>query len=180
MSHRDPYAELPPVAAFRVSSDDVHDAETLGLDQVSGIFEAGGHDISPQLSWADFPERTRSFAVTCYDPDAPTASGFWHWAVCDIPLSATELIRGAGDEGGGGLPGGAIALRNDSGMTRFIGAAPPAGHGPHRYYFVVHAVEVETLGLDGQSTAALLGFNLFFHSIGRATLIGRYERAADG
>lgn len=178
MNDRNPYAELPSVPPFELQSEDVQTGSTLGLDQVSGIFGAGGNDISPQLAWSGFPDATRSFAVTLYDPDAPTASGFWHWAVCDIPASVTNLNRDAGGEPGTGLPGGAVAVRNDSGMSRFIGSAPPAGHGPHRYFFVVHAVDVETLGIDESATAALLGFNLFFHAIGRAMLIGTYEQPA--
>lgn len=175
---RNPYDDLPRVARFALSSEDVQDGATLGLDQVSGVFGAGGSDISPHLSWSDFPDGTRSFAVTLYDPDAPTASGFWHWAVCDIPAGVTELPRGAGDEHGSGLPDGALQLRNDSGMHRFIGAAPPQGHGPHRYHFVVHAVDVESLGLDDQTTPAMLGFTLFGHTLGRAMIVSRYEQTA--
>ncbi len=174
---RNPYDDLPQVASFALNSDDLQDGATLGIDQVSGVFGAGGTDTSPQLSWSGFPEATRSFAVTVYDPDAPTASGFWHWAVCDIPVEVTELRPGAGDEDGSGLPAGAIQLRNDSGMRRFIGAAPPPGHGQHHYYFVVHAVDVESLGLEEQTTPALLGFMLFSHTLGRATIVGRYEQA---
>jgi Raf kinase inhibitor-like YbhB/YbcL family protein len=175
---RNPYDELPEVASFELTSEDIRDGEVLGLDQVSGVFGAGGTDTSPQLSWSGFPEGTRSFAVTVYDPDAPTASGFWHWAVSDIPADVTDLPRGAGDEDGSLLPAGAIQLRNDSGMRRFIGAAPPPGHGRHRYHFVVHAVDVESLGLDDQASPALLGFNLFGHTLGRAMLIAEYEQAA--
>jgi Raf kinase inhibitor-like YbhB/YbcL family protein len=174
---RNPYDDLPEVASFELTSDDVRDGATLELDQVSGVFGAGGTDTSPQLSWNGFPDGTRSFAVTLYDPDAPTASGFWHWAVFDIPADVTELPRGAGDEGGSLLPTGAIQLRNDSGMRRFIGAAPPPGHGRHRYHFVVHALDVESLGLDDQASPALLGFNLFGHTLGRAMIVSQYEQA---
>lgn len=174
---RNPYDDLPQVASFELRSEDVQDGATFDVDQVSGVFGAGGTDTSPQLSWSGFPEPTRSFAVTMYDPDAPTASGFWHWAVCDIPVTVTELPRGAGAENGSGLPAGAIALRNDSGMRRFIGAAHPPGHGPHRYYIVVHAVDVGSLGLDEQAAPALLGFALFSHTLGRATIVGRYEQS---
>jgi Raf kinase inhibitor-like YbhB/YbcL family protein len=178
MSYRDPYADLPAVAAFALRSDDMQDGEALGRDQLSGVFGAGGTDTSPHLAWSGFPDETRSFALTCYDPDAPTVSGFWHWAVLGIPLAVTELPRGAGDEQGTLLPAGALQLRNDSGLRRFIGAAPPPGHGLHRYYFVVHAVDVEELDLGDQATPALLGFNLFFHSIGRATILAYHEQAA--
>ena len=136
---------------------------------------AGGEDVSPQLEWSGFPEGTRSFAVTIYDPCAPTASGFWHWAVANIPASVTSLASGAGDDRGSGLPDGAVQLRNDAGGNRYIGAAPPEGHGPHRYYVVVHAVDTEALDVDASATPAFLGFNLFFHTLARAVIVPTYE-----
>ncbi|WP_087101261.1 YbhB/YbcL family Raf kinase inhibitor-like protein [Nocardiopsis sp. JB363] len=169
-----PYDFLPRVASFTVTSDDVTDGRTLPNAQVSGIMGAGGEDVSPHLSWSGFPEGTRSFAVTCLDPDAPTASGFWHWSVCDIPVEVTELAADAGN--GSGLPEGAVTLRNDAGSNRYIGAAPPAGHGPHRYFFVVHAVDVPSLGIDSSGSPAFLGFNLFSHSLGRAIVTPVYEQ----
>ncbi|WP_280400258.1 YbhB/YbcL family Raf kinase inhibitor-like protein [Nocardia carnea] len=171
-----PYDALPSVPSFTVTSADVTDGATLANDQVSGVFGAGGKDISPQLSWSGFPAETKSFAVTVYDPDAPTASGFWHWAVADIPASVTELPAGAGSEGGT-LPAGAVMLRNDGGFAGYVGAAPPAGHGPHRYFIVVHAVDVESLGVPPEATPAFLGFNLFSHTLARATLVGTYEQS---
>lgn len=169
-----PYEFLPGVPSFTVTSSDVSDGETLPAAQVSGIMGAGGADVSPQLAWSGFPDATRSFAVTVFDPCAPTASGFWHWAVANIPASVTSLPSGAGDDDGAGLPGGAIQLRNDAGSRRYIGAAPPEGHGPHRYYVVVHAVDVDALDVDGNATPAFLGFNLFFHTLARATLVPTY------
>lgn len=166
-----PYDALPQVPSFTVTSADITEGQPLANDQVSGVFGAGGKDISPQLSWSGFPEGTQSFAVTVYDPDAPTASGFWHWAVANIPASVTELDAGAGSEGGT-LPAGAVTLRNDGGFPGFVGAAPPQGHGPHRYFVVVHAVDVPELEVGPDAAPAYLGFNLFFHTLGRATLIG--------
>jgi Raf kinase inhibitor-like YbhB/YbcL family protein len=171
-----PYDRLPQVPSFQVTSDDVRDGEKLGNAQVSGVLGAGGQDVSPHLSWSGFPAETRSFAVTVYDPDAPTASGFWHWAVADIPATVTELPTGAGDETGSGLPSGAIQLRPDAGPPRgYVGAGPPSGHGRHRYYTVVHAVDVDSLGIDGGATPAFLGFNLFFHTLARAIIVPWYE-----
>ncbi len=169
-----PYDNLPQLPTFTLTSESVTDGQPLGNDQVSGIMGAGGSDVSPQLSWSGFPAETKSFAVTVYDPDAPTGSGFWHWAVADLPVSVTELPAGAGD--GSELPGGAVTLANDAGLKRFIGAAPPAGHGPHRYYIAVHALPVESLELPDGATPAYLGFNLFSQAIARAVIHGTYEQ----
>jgi hypothetical protein len=148
----------------------------FGPAQYSGAFGVpGGEDASPQLSWSGAPEGTQSFAVTMYDPDAPTQSGFWHWAVADIPAAVTELPTGAGDSDGSGLPAGAYQLKNDGGAARFIGAAPPAGHGPHRYFITVFALDVDKIGVGPDASPANLGFNIFSHSIGRATLVATGE-----
>lgn len=170
----DPYAALPKLPTFTLTSSSVTDGQPLATAQVSGIMGAGGQDASPQLSWSGFPEETRSFAVTIYDPDAPTASGFWHWAVANLPATCTELPEGAGD--GSLLPGDALTLVNDAGMRRYVGAAPPAGHGPHHYYIAVHAVDVEKLELAEDASPAYLGFNLFMHAIARAVIVGTYEQ----
>jgi Raf kinase inhibitor-like YbhB/YbcL family protein len=169
-----PYDFLPDLPGFTLTSSDIAEGQPLHMAQVSGLMGAGGQDVSPQLSWSGFPEQTRSFAVTVFDPDAPTASGFWHWAVADLPATVTDLPAGAGD--GSGLPGDALTLRNDAGMRRFVGAAPPAGHGYHRYFVAVHAVSVEKLELPQDASPAYLGFNLFMKSIARAVIHGTYEQ----
>src|SRR5687768_17498453 len=163
-----PYDFLPQVPGFTVTSTDCADGGPLPMPHVSGVMGAGGEDRSPQLSWSGFPEGTKSFAVTVYDPDAPTGSGFWHWAVANLPATVTELPEGVGDGSHSGFPGVAMTLSNDAGLKRFIGAAPPPGHGPHRYFIAVHAVDVEKLDLPEGSTPAYLGFNLFSHAIARA------------
>lgn len=175
----DPYQALPTLPEFTLTSQNITDGGPLANPQVSGVMGAGGADASPQLSWSGFPAETKSFAVTVYDPDAPTASGFWHWAVADIPVSVTSLSENAGDEVGSGLPAGAVTLANDASLKRFVGAAPPPGHGPHRYFVVVHAVDVESLGLPDGATPAYLGFNLFSHAIARASIVGTYEQPAE-
>jgi len=170
----DPYEALPKLPTFSLTSDSITDGQPLGTPQISGIMGAGGEDVSPQLSWSGFPDKTRSFAVTVYDPDAPTLSGFWHWAVANLPADVTELPDDAGD--GRELPGGALQLVNDAGMRRYVGAAPPAGHGLHRYYVAVHAVDVDKLDLREDASPAFLGFNLFQHAIARAVIHGTYEQ----
>jgi Raf kinase inhibitor-like YbhB/YbcL family protein len=133
-------------------------------------------DRSPQLSWAGFPASTRSFAVTCLDPDAPSGSGWWHWSVANLPVSVTSLEAGAGGPGGPPLPDGALVLRNEDGWAGFVGAAPPRGTGVHRYLFVVHALDVPGLELDADASPAILGARCFFHAVGRGILTGTATR----
>ena len=169
-----PYDYLPEVPSFEVRSDDVAQDEMMGENHVFDEFGMTGGNISPSLSWSGFPAETKSFAVTCFDPDAPTGSGFWHWIVLDIPASVTELDRNGAGTDGVGLPEGAFHVRNDYGAKDFGGAAPPAGDPPHRYVFAVHALDVDTLGVDDEISPAVAGFNLRFHTIARGLLIPVY------
>lgn len=170
-----PFWNLKDVPRFTLTSTDVTEGAELEAAQTSGSMGVpGGQDVSPQLSWSGFPAETKAFAVTCYDPDAPTGSGFWHWVVADLPARVAELPANAGDPDAGLLPEGAYTVRNDAGEPRFVGAAPPEGHGPHRYFFIVHALS-EPLELDESATPAFVGFNVFFKSIGRAWIETRYE-----
>jgi Raf kinase inhibitor-like YbhB/YbcL family protein len=171
-----PFDKMPHVPSFTLTSIDLKDGQMLGQDQMSGMFGAGGQDKSPELTWSGFPKETKSFAITVYDPDAPSGSGFWHWAVFDIPTTVTSLPAGAGAPNSTMLPKEAIQLPNDAGLAQFLGAAPPAGHGMHRYFITVYAVDTATLGVPKTATPAFLGFNLFTHTLARATIVGRAER----
>jgi Raf kinase inhibitor-like YbhB/YbcL family protein len=162
-----PYDAIGQVPSFTLTSTDITAGERLATPQLSGRMGAGGDDVSPQLSWSGFPDGTRSFVVTVFDPDAPTTSGFWHWAVANLPTTVTSLGSGAAD---GGLPPGAVQLHNDAGFAGFVGAAPPPGHGPHRYLVAVHALDVERLDVTPESSPAFLGFSMFGHTLARAEL----------
>ena len=163
----DPYELLPSVATFSLTSTDVTDGAPLLDEQV-----ADKGNTSPQLSWSGAPEGTQSYVVTCFDPDAPTPSGFWDWVLVDVPADVTSLDTGAAT---GVLPGAAFHVRNDTSEATFTGAAPPQGDMPHRYYFVVHAVSAPSLGVDESVSPAVVSFNLAFKTLGRAIIHGTYQ-----
>lgn len=164
-----PYDYLPEVASFTVESDEIADGEPMPIAHTAGGSGGRPGDNSPSLRWSGAPEGTKSFAVTCFDPDAPTGSGFWHWVLVDIPGDVTELPAGAGT--GDALPGSAFHVANDAGVKAYVGPFPPPGHGPHRYAFAVHALDVDSLGVDDSVSPAVVGFNLWQHTLGRAVIV---------
>jgi Raf kinase inhibitor-like YbhB/YbcL family protein len=172
----DPYSLLPSVPAFALTSTDVADGQPMHPRHA-----ADADNVSPHLAWSGFPPATASFALTCFDPDAPTPSGWWHWFVVNIPASVTALERAAGlpwVPGGPntGLPPGAFQLRHDGGAPGYYGAAPPRGDRPHRYYFAVHALDVPELGITDAATPALASFTAVFHTVARAVIAPTYQR----
>jgi Raf kinase inhibitor-like YbhB/YbcL family protein len=167
-----PYDELSAVATFQLESSLVADGETMPVAQRSGIFGAGGQDTSPDLAWSGFPEQTQSFMVTMYDPDAPVPSGFWHWAVINVPASVSSLPAGAGD-GDEALPQGSRHLANDASLRRYLGAAPPPGD-PHRYFIVVSALDVAQAEVPDDATPSLASFQTLATTIARAILVPIY------
>jgi len=164
-----PHEHLPEVPSFTLESDDIADGQHLANAHVFNDWGFSGENQSPQLRWSGFPPETKSFAITCYDPDAPTGSGFWHWILVDVSADVTELPTGAGTEDAKI----GIQVRNDYGIKAFGGAAPPPG-APHRYVFTVHALDTETLGIDSSVTGAVAGFNITAHTLARATLVPVY------
>ncbi len=165
----DPYELLPTVPSFTLTSDDVHNGEPM--DARHAHDSAGGENVSPQLSWSGFPDVTKSFVVTCFDPDAPTGSGFWHWVLVDVPTSVTDLPSGVKESD----LGDAFSIRSDYGDTGYGGAAPPPGDRPHRYVFAVHAVDVGRLDVGKAASPAFVGFNLAFHTLARAVIRPTYQ-----
>jgi Raf kinase inhibitor-like YbhB/YbcL family protein len=166
----DPYPLLPAAGSFTVTSTDGQDGERLAEE-----FTFGGGNTSPQLAWSGFPAQTEGFVVTCFDPDAPTPSGFWHWVLVGLDASTTELPQGAGAQGDAQLPKGAFHIRGDFGTPAYAGAAPPPGDAPHRYFFVVHAIDVPALDVDASVSPAVVSFNLAFHTLARAQIVPTYS-----
>jgi len=164
--------------AFAVTSNSFKDGDYLPKDFILSAdfgFGCAGGNKSPHLKWSDAPVGTKSFAVTCYDPDAPTGSGFWHWLVVNIPADVTELALGAGSAGGK-LPPGALQTRTDFGAPGYGGPCPPAGDHPHRYLFTVFAVKADKLDVKADTSAAVVGFNLHFNTLAKAEIMGLFKR----
>ena len=165
----DPYELLPPVPEFTLTSEDVsHD------QPMPSAHSAEGGSLSPQLSWSGFPDATQSFLLSCFDPDAPTPAGFWHWTVVDVAADVTALDQGDG-QSDLMLPGAAFHVRNDGGGYDYTGAAPPPGDRPHRYYFAVHALDVDTLELDPEDSPTKVAFTAVFHTLARAVLAPTFQ-----
>ncbi|MFI6848395.1 YbhB/YbcL family Raf kinase inhibitor-like protein [Kitasatospora sp. NBC_00085] len=163
-----PYEFLPQVPSFALTSEDIAEGGTLAKE----FIHAGGN-LSPQLAWSGLPAGTRSIAVTCYDPDAPTGSGWWHWLALNLPAGTAALARGAGSSDAD-LPGDAsFHARNDFPGNKYDGAAPPPGPA-HRYAFAVHALDVDALDVTAETPAAQIGFHITFHTLARAVITAEY------
>lgn len=165
-----------PAGKFSVESKEIRPNAAIPDAQVYNGFGCDGRNVSPSLAWKDPPAGTKSFAVTVYDPDAPTGSGWWHWIVFDIPGDVRSLPAGAGDPGSARLPKGAVQSVTDFGTPGWGGPCPPKGDRPHRYVFTVHALKVEKLDLDAKAMPALVGFTLNGARLDRATLTSTYSR----
>lgn len=157
---------------MRLFSQDFNNGDKMPERHVFNGMGYQGDNLSPHLAWDEVPEGTKSFVVTCYDPDAPTGSGWWHWVVANIPADVTVLPQGAGS-GVAELPESAIQTRTDFGQTGYGGAAPPQGES-HRYIFSVHALDVETLEVDEGASGAMVGFNVHFHALASASITVKY------
>jgi len=164
--------------AFTVTSNSFKDGDYLGKDHILSAnfgFGCAGGNISPHLKWSGAPAGTKSFALTCFDPDAPTGSGFWHWVMVNIPADVNELAAGAGNPGGK-LPVGALQTRTELGATGYLGPCPPEGDHPHRYLFTVFAVSKDKLDVAADTSPAVVGFNLHFATLAKAEIMGLFKR----
>ena len=165
-----------PAAAFEISSPAVGADGAIPLKHTANAFGCKGENLSPPLVWKDMPADAKSLALTMYDPDAPTGSGFWHWLVVNIPVSTTELPEGAGEPGNGKLPPGSVQARGDAGVAGYFGPCPPQGDPPHRYIFTIFAVKTDKLDINAETSGAVVGFNLHFNTIDQASVTYTYGR----
>jgi len=161
---------------FTIESTEVKPNLKIPEAQVYKGFGCAGGNISPTLTWKDPPAGTKSFAVTVFDPDAPTGSGWWHWVVFNLPPDTRTLLAGAGNPASGKLPKGAVQSLTDFGVPGYGGPCPPKSDRPHRYVFTVHALEVEKLDLDEKAMPAMVGFMITTNRIDKATFTSTYSR----
>lgn len=167
----------PGVAAeFRASSPVVKDKGTIGNEQVFNGFGCTGANISPEIRWENPPKEAKSFAVTIYDPDAPTGSGWWHWVIFNIPPSVTKLPANAGKPDAGLAPAESIQSMTDFGTPGYGGPCPPQGDKAHRYIVTVHALKVDRLPLKADASGAMVGFYLHQNRVGKASFTATYGR----
>lgn len=162
--------------SFTLTSNDIKANEFMNLAQEFNGFGCKGSDLSPHLKWSNAPKGTKSFAVTVYDPDAPTGSGWWHWQIVNIPASVTELTVNAGSTKENNAPEGSLQIQNDYGKAGYGGACPPEGHGTHRYRFTVHALSVEKFDLPENASGALTGYMINANTIESSTIEALYKR----
>ena len=170
---------LPLAAAagdFNLSSPDVGSKAPIANKFVFNGFGCAGENVSPALAWQAAPQGTKSFALTVYDPDATTGSGWWHWVMIDIPADASALPQGAGDPAKGLAPKGTMQMRTDFGQPGWGGPCPPKGDKPHRYIFILHALKVDKLDVPQDASAALVGFMIHANELGRAGFTAKYGR----
>lgn len=161
---------------FTLMSTDVHQGQKIPNQFAFNGMGCTGTNLSPALSWSGAPAKTKSFALTMYDPDAPTGSGWWHWVVYNIPASVTKLDAGAGDASKHLLPAGAVQGNNDAGMPGYMGPCPPAGDKAHHYHVTVFALDTDKIDVPANATAAYVGFNLHAHTLAKAELTAIYNR----
>ena len=162
-----------PSATFRLVSADVK--TTFAPPQIFNGFGCTGGNVSPQLAWTGAPAGTKAFALTVFDPDAPTGSGWWHWIVVNIPGSATELAAGASGNASK-MPAGALETRTDFGKSGYGGPCPPAGDKPHHYIFTLYALKADKLDLEAHASGAMANFMIRQNSLGEAAFTATYAR----
>jgi Raf kinase inhibitor-like YbhB/YbcL family protein len=170
------FSSITLADTFTLSSKDIAEGKFMTKAQEFNGFGCNGGDLSPQLSWSGVPEGTKSFAITAYDPDAPTGSGWWHWQIVNIPNTVSEIAAGAGSAKEGLAPEGSVQIANDFGYRGFGGACPPKGHGIHHYRFTVHALSVEKLELPEEASGALTGYMINANTIATSTIESLYKR----
>lgn len=167
---------MSAAADFKLTSPTVKDGSPIGNKHVFKGFGCAGGNVSPELQWEKAPKDTKSFAVTVYDPDAPTGSGWWHWVMFNIAPTVTSLPAGAGNPDGGAAPKGSVQSMTDFGRTGYGGPCPPPGDKPHRYIFTVHALKVDQLPLKSDASGAMAGFYLNQNTLAKASFTALYGR----